>query len=239
MSLLPPRLRGVRVVLARTLLLAAGLIGAALVLRLVPLAAPLHALDPARPISAVSLVAIGAISCAFGLPRQAVAFAAGYGWGPVTAVALALAAQMLGCAANLFWARAVGQDFVRRRFGRHIARLDTVLASRPFAATLALRLLPTGNNLALNLLAGVSSLRATPFLAASAIGYLPQTVIFVLLGQGSKVGRGTEVAIGVSLLVVAVLLAVWIFRAAAPVPAPIASPRTGETLRPIGQHHHR
>jgi uncharacterized membrane protein YdjX (TVP38/TMEM64 family) len=231
---LPSALRGARAILGKTLLLAAGLTAAALVLKMVPLAVRLHDIPTGGPVDAVSLVVIGAISCAIGLPRQAVAFAAGYGWGLVMGTALALAAQMVGCAANLFWARAVGQDFVRRRFGRRIARLDTVLASRPFAATLALRLLPTGNNLALNLLAGVSSLRATPFLAASAIGYLPQTIIFVLLGQGSEVGRGIEVAIGVSLLVVSVLLALWIFRTRAPLPAA----RTAETIRPIEQPRH-
>jgi uncharacterized membrane protein YdjX (TVP38/TMEM64 family) len=234
MSLLPPALRGVRPILGRTLLLAAGLTGAALALRMLPIAAELHDLASGRPIDAVSLVVIGAIACAIGLPRQAVAFAAGYGWGLVMATALALAAQMIGCAINLFWARALGQNFVRRRLGRRIARLDTVLANRPFTATLALRLLPTGNNLALNLLAGVSSLRATPFLAASAIGYLPQTIIFVLLGQGSGVGRGTEIAIGVSLLVISVLLALWIFRTR-PL---VASVETVEILRPIEQHHH-
>lgn len=234
MSLLPSAPRAIRPVLGKTLLLAAGLSGAALALRFVPLMAPLHELASGRPIDAVSLVAIGAIACAVGLPRQAVAFAAGYGWGLVTGTSLALAAQMLGCAANLFWARALGQDFVRRRLGRRIARVDSTLASRPFAATLALRLLPTGNNLALNLLAGVSSLRAAPFLAASAIGYLPQTIIFVLLGQGSKVARGTEVAIGVSLLAVSALLAWRIFK----VPSLIPSPQTGKTMSPIEQHHH-
>jgi uncharacterized membrane protein YdjX (TVP38/TMEM64 family) len=231
---LPSALRGARSILGKTLLLAAGLTAAALALRMVPLAVRLHDIPSGGPVDAVSVVVIGAISCAIGLPRQAVAFAAGYGWGLVMGTTLALAAQMVGCAANLFWARAVGQDFVRRRFGRRIQRLDTVVANRPFAATLALRLLPTGNNLALNLLAGVSSVRATPFLTASAIGYLPQTIIFVLLGQGSEVGRGTEVAIGVSLLVVSGLLALWIFRTR----TLIASPRTVETIRPIEQPRH-
>lgn len=231
---LPSALRGARLVLGKTLLLAAGLTGAVLAVRMLPLAMRLHDIPSGRPIDAVSLVVIGAIACAIGLPRQAVAFAAGYGWGLVMGTTLALAAQMVGCAANLFWARAVGQDFVRRKLGRRIARLDTVLSSRPFAATLALRLLPTGNNLALNLLAGVSSLRATPFLTASAIGYLPQTIIFVLLGQGSKVGRGIEVAIGVSLLVISGLLALWIFRTQ----TLVASPPTTETIRPIEQPRH-
>jgi uncharacterized membrane protein YdjX (TVP38/TMEM64 family) len=201
--------------LGRVLLLAGGLSGAALALKLLPITDELrlHDIAGARPSDAVGLVALGAIACAVGVPRQVVAFVAGYGWGLLPATALALAAQMLGCATNLLWARAVGRDFVRRRLPTRLARLDTILARRPFAATLAIRLLPVGNNLALNLLAGLSSLPAAPFLAASALGYLPQTVIFVLMGRGSQLGHATEVAISIFLLVASSLLALLIFRA--------------------------
>jgi uncharacterized membrane protein YdjX (TVP38/TMEM64 family) len=198
--------------LGKMLLLAGGLIGAALALTMLRATARLHTMPLGHPLDAVGLVALGAIACAVGVPRQMVAFVAGYGWGLLPGTALALAAQMVGCAANLFWARAVGRDFARRWISGRLARLDTVLARRPFTATLAIRLLPVGNNLALNLVAGVSSLPASSFLAASAIGYLPQTVIFVVMGQGSQVGRGIELAISISLLVVSSLLALLILR---------------------------
>lgn len=202
----------VRSGLGKMLLLAGGLIGAALVLGTLPVTATLHEMPSGHPADALGLVALGAIACAVGVPRQAVAFVAGYGWGPVPAIVLALAAQMMGCVTNLFWARAVGRDFTRRRIGGRLARLDSALSSRPFAATLALRLLPVGNNLALNLLAGLSSLPASAFLAASAIGYLPQTVIFVLMGRGSQLGHTTEIAISIALLVASTLCALLMFR---------------------------
>ena len=49
-------------------------------------------------------------------------------------------------------------------------------------------------------------------MAASAIGYLPQTIIFVLMGRGVQFGRTTELAISLSLLVISSLLALLIFR---------------------------
>ena len=62
----------------------------------------------------------------------------------------------------------------------------------PSAATLTLRLLPVGSNMLLNLVAGVSErARQAPFMAASAIGYLPQTVVFALLGGGVRVSQET------------------------------------------------
>lgn len=198
--------------LGKMVLLAGGLTGAAIALKLLPVADGLREMPTAHLSGAVGLVVLGALACAVGVPRQVVAFVAGYGWGLWLGTALALAAQMVGCALNLFWARAVGRDFVRRRLPARLAKLDSTLARRPFAATLALRLLPIGNNLALNLLAGLSSISAVPFFAASAIGYLPQTIIFALLGRGSQVGRTIELAISLCLLVISSLLALLIFR---------------------------
>jgi uncharacterized membrane protein YdjX (TVP38/TMEM64 family) len=57
------------------------------------------------------------------------------------------------------------------------------LAVHPFTATLMLRLMPVGSNILLNLAAGLSAVRLLPFLAASAIGFVPQTLIFALFGQ--------------------------------------------------------
>ena len=44
---------------------------------------------------------------AVGVPRQAVAFIGGYAFGAMAGTALALVAQLLGCAASFYWARAV------------------------------------------------------------------------------------------------------------------------------------
>ena len=69
----------------------------------------------------------------------------------------------------------------------------------PFWATLSLRLLPIGSNILLNLLAGVSGIAAPPFLAATLLGYVPQTIIFALLGGGVQVGHAAQVALAVIL----------------------------------------
>ena len=198
--------------LAKVLLLAAGLTAAMFALRVLPTASMLQKLPSGHPFDALSLVAIGATACAFGVPRQVTALVAGYAWGPLVGIVLALAAQMGGCAADLFWARAVGRDFVRRKLGERIGRIDRLLARRPFTATLAIRLLPTGNNLVVNLAAGISSLPAARFLAGSAIGYLPQTSIVVLIGHGSQIGHGTELAVGIALFIVSGVLDLLIIR---------------------------
>ncbi len=161
-------------------------------------------------------VAIGVAATAAGLPRQAVAFLGGYAFGATEGVVLALLAQLIGCAASFAWAGAVGQDWASRRlegrFGRRLRPLRDRLARDTFGATLALRLLPVGNNLALNLLAGLAGLRLGPFLAASAIGYLPQTLVFALLGDGVAVDRTAQLAVGAALFAVSVGVGLWLLR---------------------------
>lgn len=161
-------------------------------------------------------ILLGAAACATGVPRQAVGFAAGYAFADVyglgPAIVLATAAQVLGCVVDFFWARAIARDWARQRIRGRLARLEAVLADNAFTTTLIVRLLPVGNNMAFSLLGGVSSARALPFLAASAIGYLPQTLVFALLGGGSRVAGWQRIALGGALFAVSVALGLWLYR---------------------------
>jgi hypothetical protein len=75
-------------------------------------------------------VAGGALLCAVGLPRQALAFAGGYAFGLKLGFVLAMTAQILGCVVDFFWARAIARDWVRGRLGARLARLDSQLSAR-------------------------------------------------------------------------------------------------------------
>lgn len=143
----------------------------------------------------------GTLLTAAGLPRQAVAFAGGYAFGLKTGILLAMVAQILGCVTDFFWARAIARDWVQARLGARLARLDARLSSQPFMTSLTLRLLPVGNNVLLSLLAGLSSVSAPAFLVASAIGYVPQTLVFALLGSGVQVSHTTQIVLAVVLFV--------------------------------------
>ncbi len=171
-----------------------------------------EALDAPAQLGPAGFVLAAGVACALGVPRQVAAYAAGLGFGLWTGCVLALVAQLLGCAADFIWARAVAREWAARRMRGRLARLDAALARHPFSATFTLRLLPVGSNVALNLLAGVSGVPTVPFLAASALGYVPQTVVFVLLGSGVSVGHGTQVALAVGLFAVASVAVLWLLR---------------------------
>ena len=149
---------------------------------------------------------------AIGLPRQIPAFVAGYAFGPYYGTAIALVSQVLACSLDFIWARAIGQDFVRRRFGKTLTKIDTTLSSQPFIATLTLRLMPIGSNILLNLAAGLSSIRALPFLIASAIGFVPQTLVFAVFGQGSAPTHAHMLLIGGAMFAASVYLGLILLR---------------------------
>jgi uncharacterized membrane protein YdjX (TVP38/TMEM64 family) len=151
---------------------------------------------------------------ALGLPRQIPAFVAGYAFGPWYGAAIALVSQVLACSLDFIWARAIGQEFVRRRFGKILTKIDTTLSAQPFIATLTLRLMPVGSNILLNLAAGLSSVRALPFLAASAIGFIPQTVIFSLFGQGSAPTHAHMLLLGGAMFAASAALGLLLLRRA-------------------------
>ena len=170
------------------------------------------ALDAPAQAGPVAFVLVAAAACAVGVPRQVVAYAAGLGFGSWAGCLLALAAQLAGCAADFLWARLVARDWAARRIRGRLARLDGQLNRHPFSATLTLRLLPVGSNLLLNLLAGVSAVAVGPFLLASGIGYLPQTLVFAMLGGGVRVDRSEQLLLAGGLFVLASLLGLWLMR---------------------------
>ncbi|MDE0539706.1 MAG: SNARE associated Golgi protein, partial [Rhodospirillales bacterium] len=78
--------------------------------------------------------------------------------------------------------------------------------------TLLIRLLPAGSNFLTNLAAGVSSARFPLFLAGSAIGYIPQMVVFALLGSGINLDPGLRISASVVLFFVSAGLGIYLFR---------------------------
>lgn len=157
-------------------------------------------------------IAIGAGLTAVGFPRQAISFLGGYAFGFGLGTGLALTASLGGCIVAFFYARLLGRSVVLSRFPERIKRVDAFLHDNPFSMTLLLRLLPVGSNALTNLAAGVSGVRAIPFFIGSLAGYVPQTVIFTLLGSGIHIEPGIRILASVVLFVVSGALGIYLFR---------------------------
>jgi len=211
--------------LAKPALLFGGLLLAGLALRSLPLGTDPESwknlLGGPGAASDLTFVAIAAVATAVGIPRQAAAFAGGWLFGPWFGFALAMAGQLLGAVLDFYWARWLARDWAQRRLPPRLQRVDQFLTRNAFTTTLTLRLLPVGNNTLLNLAAGLSSVNAAAFLAGSALGYIPQTLIFTLLGAGEHLGKSAEIWLSAGLFVASVPLgALLYYRSARTRPSP-------------------
>ncbi|MCC7427195.1 MAG: VTT domain-containing protein [Alphaproteobacteria bacterium] len=202
----------------RALVLAAGLVAAALLVRL---ARDAGLLDTGWVDGWVRgqgwqgrlvFLAVTAASTGIGVPRQALALLGGYAFGVVEGVALALLGTLIGAAGAFGYARWAARAALSARYGRRLARADRFLAENPFTAVLIVRLLPVGANVVTNVLAGLSAMPLLPFLAGSALGYVPQTVVFALLGKGVRVDGYVQLGLAAALFLASTVLAYALYR---------------------------
>ncbi|MDR1488923.1 MAG: VTT domain-containing protein [Desulfovibrio sp.] len=157
-------------------------------------------------------VALVALLTPLGFPRQALAALGGYAFGVLDGTGITLAGLGFGCAAGFFYARLLARPALIRRFGEKIRPLDKFLSRSPFATTVAIRCLPIGNNALTNMIAGVTSIPAPPFIAGSILGYAPQTLIFALLGSGLRVDLLWRVGVAALLFIASTAIGIVIYR---------------------------
>jgi uncharacterized membrane protein YdjX (TVP38/TMEM64 family) len=160
---------------------------------------------------------IAGLSTGLGVPRQLTALLGGYAFGWFWGTLLATLGTALGCALDFTVARTLGRDFVLARFGRRAAKLDAFLRTGPFRTSLAIRLLPVGHNLLTSIAAGVTSIPALPFILGSAVGYVPQNLVFAIFGAGvgsdSSLGQALSIGVSVALLIASAWLGMSVYRA--------------------------
>jgi uncharacterized membrane protein YdjX (TVP38/TMEM64 family) len=145
-------------------------------------------------------------------PRQLVSFAGGYVYDPFLGTVLSLTGALLGCLVNFFTARLLARDLLRRHLGARCQQVDALIGRAPFLMTVAVRLLPVGNNTTTSLAAGLSCIPVLPFLAGSAIGYLPMIAVFALLGSGLQTSSHLNIAVGAGMFAVSVALGLYLFK---------------------------
>lgn len=160
----------------------------------------------------VIFVTGGSLLTAVMMPRQVVSFLAGYAFGFGVGSGLALLATLFGCMSTFTYARLLGQAAVMSRAPRRIRKIDAFLSRAPFTMALVIRLLPVGSNFLTSLAAGVSSISAWRFFAGSGLGFIPQTVIFALVGSGTSVSSEVQIAVGGVLFAASAAVGILLYR---------------------------
>ncbi|WP_036336045.1 TVP38/TMEM64 family protein [Modestobacter caceresii] len=129
-----------------------------------------------------ALVAGLALATLAPVPRTALSLLAGVLAGFWGGLALALTSGVLGAAAGFLLARRLGREVVTRLAGPRLARADARLSERGLLAVLIGRLTPIVPFTVVSYAAGLSGMRWRDFLAGSALGLVPGTVLHVSIG---------------------------------------------------------
>lgn len=155
---------------------------------------------------AISYILIFAIGSAFGLPGLPFIVAAGALFGTLLGSVLAWSGAMLGSVIGYLVARTVGHDIVVRWL-RRFRRVDAAIAeARDFAGMLRLRLLPVLPLGTVNFVGGLARAPFVAYLAATALGIIPSTVIYAYFADSLLAGASSGRANALWSLVVASLL---------------------------------
>lgn len=157
-------------------------------------------------------VFVGMLATSIGLPRQLVAFIGGIAYGVAVGVFLSLCAALLGCYLTVNLSRRLFARRIVKRYPKFIAKLDALIQNDVFVKVLALRLQPLGTNLLTNVCVGFTSVSMRSFMGASAVGYVPQMLVFALLGSGIRLGSNFQLILSLVLLVISIFLGIVIYR---------------------------
>ena len=119
---------------------------------------------------------------------------------------------LFGSMGGFLVARYLGREWVHLRWGHRFEGLETRMRRQGFVIILLVRLCPISNNFLTNCLAGVSPIRWWSFLLASALGFIPTSVILVMMGAGVAGADHYKTAISLVLFVGATVATLLYFR---------------------------
>ncbi len=160
----------------------------------------------------VLFVVFAASLASFGLPRQIVAFMAGYGFGFSSGAVLAMLAIVAACVMSFTYGYLGSVIFSSAKLPLRMQRMAAFIKDNTFTSVLMIRLLPAGSNLLVNLTAGAMRIQRLAFFSGTALGYIPQTLIFTLIGSGVHVDPGQRIGVGVVLFILSALLGAQLYR---------------------------
>ena len=162
-----------------------GGVGAALVLDLPSVGTVRSWVDDAGMAGLAALVLGYGLVLLAPVPRSALSVLVGVVAGFWTGVAIAFTGGLLAALAAFGLSRTLGRSAVLRLAGPRLTRVDDAVSDRGFVAVLTGRLLPVVPFVVTSYGAGLTGVRFAPYLAGTALGLVPSTVVQVGIGASA------------------------------------------------------
>lgn len=150
------------------------------------------------------------------IPDTPIVLVGGYIFGPIIGTALTILGQILGATVDFYLARALGRNFVTKKFPQSINLLNTYSQKLGWQTIFFMRLTPTLSFDFLSYASGLSSISFTRYILATTGGMVPLITITTLLGYSasvhSKMFAVTTLLIGTLFIGITVYLFKRIFK---------------------------
>src|ERR1700732_1533392 len=169
------------------------------------------------PIAYILLYALGP---SFLVPGAVMTIAGGLAFGALWGAIWSVIGADLGALVAFGAGHFLGRSFVQKFCGERFQSLMERLARNGFYIILYLRIVPVIPYNALNLIAGASPIEFRDYFGASAIGILPGTILFAMLGDALWHPMQPRFFIAVG-LIVSCFAAVEVFRRRSKVPVDV------------------
>jgi uncharacterized membrane protein YdjX (TVP38/TMEM64 family) len=182
-------------------------VGAALVLDLQSVGTVRSWVDDAGITGLAALVLGYALVLLAPVPRSALSLLVGVVAGFWTGAAIAFTGGLLAALAAFGLSRTLGRSAVLRLAGPRLTRVDDAVSDRGFVAVLTGRLLPVVPFVVTSYGAGLTGVRFAPYLAGTALGLVPSTVVQVGIGASAGFVVDSASAAVLAPLAAAVLVA--------------------------------
>lgn len=160
------------------------------------------------PIASVSLMVLQALVAP--LPASLIMFANGLAFGIVPGIAVSLTGQLLASLVCFGLARVVGRGVIEHLVSATaLAAADRWFERWGVLGIVAARMVPGPGFDAASYAAGLTRVRPLPFLAATAVGSLPQVALYAWLGDKAPQHLGTLIVVTLVILAGLGLIALW------------------------------
>jgi uncharacterized membrane protein YdjX (TVP38/TMEM64 family) len=116
------------------------------------------------------------------IPKAVLSIVAGATFGLSLGLIYVLTGAIIGAIIAFLVSRFIARESMARLAGQHLVRLDTLIAKNAFMGIVITRLIPVIPFTLINYVAGLSAISLGTFAAASAIGMVPGTFVYVSLG---------------------------------------------------------
>lgn len=153
------------------------------------------------------------VAAFIGMPQWVLIAISIAAFGPVTGAVFAWIATLCSASVNFWLARIMGAAQLEVLAGKFVTRIVTVIKRNAVLTSFAVRLVPTGPFILVNMAAGVSGMAYIWFILGTALGILPKIIMVALLGQGVlEAGDNRMAVLGFASAAIVVILLMLLAR---------------------------